>query len=722
MRELFQITSKNRRPLIILVATLAVINLVYYLCFSSVDLVNGPALYSGVGVWKFATDNARYYVVDEAFVATSNELRRIAKFSEDVPISKEELTSALTSKLEKDGGEFLKQIYQEVSDKYSDEYKTILMADLKKQMTKDYTYLFYQTLQKSYTLLAELKARYLESHEEELKKVLVGEFLKNGEDTKNAIEEGKKLGFDREAYFRYLFGDVLVKYGPKLAMLQDSEIGEPINGNSFREVIGSFYTKKWLTKNRVKLNDLQMEEIQTNHDHVVRELRSVPQPPAELYNGDGIAISANGIHLPGALMLAGQLRQVGSQLPIEIILDTENDYHKQACEEVAPKLDAKCVVTERVLGKSTFDLLGKDPFQLKAVSLLMSSFDNTIALDADNFVLKNVDFLLSSKPYMETRFILWPDVWHKGTSPLYYDIARFTIGEPVKRQGLENSQPFNEYITKDIDKEIYFHDLDGTPPGRGVESGQLVFSKKEHFRSLALAAYYNIHREFYYPLLYQGVHGSGDRETFVPALHVMNEPYYLCEYQVEFMGVWRPRPTEPEEKYFDETTLIQRDPQESKEFFAKWRSWLRSQSLDQRLYMFQENDYTKELYTRFASENKDLATPSALFLHVHMPKMNPLYNELSAKNKYDYKGRYLRKIGEYNEAVGDSDYELRIHTLSQWLVCEELTDTSFWNRYEVDRSKLCEKITKYVKILKEDTNDASAAELKKLDGKTDITN
>lgn len=723
MRDLLvYVSGKNRRTLFIVLATFALLNLIYILGFSSVALVNGPSLTAGIGIWKFGTDQARYYVVDEEFVQINPSLRKIAKFSEDVPMGKAELTLALIEKLEKNGGELLKQIHKDVSDKYTEEYKTILRTDLEKQMQQDYTYLFYQTLQKSYTLLGELKARYLELHEAEIKQAIVYDYLKDTTDKelKAKFNEETVLKFDRQKYFKHVFDDILVKRSPRITKLTLAEVGRPINGNSFHEIIEPTYSKKWLMRKRVTLRDDQFEELQTTHDHVVRELRLIPRPPEELYSGEGIAISANGLHLPGALMLAAQLRQVGSELPIEIVLDTEKDYNRKACEEIAPKLLAKCVVTERVLGLATFEVLGKNPFQLKAVALLMSSFDHTIALDADNFVTKNVDYLLTSKPYLETSFILWPDIWHKGTSPLYYDIARYNIGEVVKRQGIDNTRQFSDYAGADHDKEIYFHDLDGTPSGRGVESGQLVFSKREHFRSLALATYYNIHKDFYYPLIYQGVHGSGDRETFVPALHVMNEPYYLCEFEVQFLGIDRPVHDKPGETFFDESTLVQRDPQESQTYARKWRTWLRSQGKDLRLYMFQRNEFTRDLVKRFKEETPESEDPSTIFLHVHMPKMNPLYNEVSTKDRYDYSSRYIRKIGDQDHRIGKADYELRIHALSQWLVCEEFTDEAFWNSYEVDRKGLCEKITDLVKSLKKDSNDLAAAELKVFDGKKHI--
>ena len=86
-------------------------------------------------------------------------------------------------------------------------------------------------------------------------------------------------------------------------------------------------------------------------------------------------------------------------------------------------------------------------------------------------------------------------------------------------------------------------------------------------KSLLLALYYNINgKDFYIDLLYQGAYGEGDRETIVPALHVMNERYSLTNHKVHILGY------DALMEIF-ETTLGQTDPRDGFEFYQDWRKF-----------------------------------------------------------------------------------------------------------------------------------------------------
>lgn len=69
-------------------------------------------------------------------------------------------------------------------------------------------------------------------------------------------------------------------------------------------------------------------------------------------------------------------------------MDTPDEYDKQICEDLLPnKLNGKCVVIQNILGKEVFDMVSAK-FARKILGLIVSSFDHTIALDADNFPLE----------------------------------------------------------------------------------------------------------------------------------------------------------------------------------------------------------------------------------------------------------------------------------------------------------------------------------------------
>lgn len=669
-----KLLAQRRRAIFIFVGLFTLINVIYF-SFS-------PHFKPRVFAFN-ASKISRYYIVDADWADQNIPTDNLRN---DSIVSEKLLIAELADRIEQEGDQRLKnEAFQQALSHLSGKYKQEVEEKFKEELRHSATHDLFHSQEISYSLLRQLRAEYLEKHADKV----------------------KLPKFDKQKYWNDVF-KILLQNSPKIAKFSMESLGTKIGGNMFREVRKPAYSKNFLTRGKVRLSDVQFQELQATHDRVVELLRQLELPGPELYQGSGIVISSNSVHLMGALMLTVHLRQLGSELPVEVVLDSRKDYNKRICEGVLPKFDGKCVVTEDVLGQGLYSLLGEGNFQRKSVSFLVSSFDNVIALDADNLPIKDVDTLLTSKAFMDTKFILWPDAWHKGTSPLYYEIARFEIGEPVKRQGFENDKPFTEYLALNKDLDIMFHDLEGTPPGKSVESGQLVFSKVQHFRSLLLSTYYNLNKAFYYPLLYQGVFGSGDRETFVPALHVMNEPYYLNEVPLSMAGVRKAKPHRPAETYLDESTLIQFDPLDSQAFAVQWRRWLQQNNLDARLYAFQEGDYTENLLKKFFEENKLAAKPLAFFLHVHNPKLNPIYNEKTQKTPYDYKTRYIREIGKYNDVMGETDWELRAHSIFRWLVCDEVKDEDYYKKLGIPRNDLCGKIEEYVNRLKADSNDQQA--------------
>lgn len=650
-----------------------IVNVVYFSGYKSEG-----EWYSEVTRFVDQLGTASYYVVESKW-AKEKLGKEILESAPATPVDLKEVVAEIAALLRNDGGEGLyANATAVVTSEYAEQVRQQFVEEARKNATRE----FLHTLDSSYAFLENVRKEYLQDHVKEVDSV-------------------------RGNFLRGVLDEVVFSNAPRLLKLTRRQKGTAIGGNMFREVGRPTYSREFLTHRRVLLSQEQVEELQRTHDGVVQKLMEL-LPLHLVYRGSGIVISANSVHLIGAMMLVVHLRQLRSELPIEVVLDSRNDYNVHACEEFLPRYNASCVVTEDVLGAETYSMLGDGGFLRKSVALLVSSFDQVIALDADNLPTRGVDFLLTSSPFLRTRFILWPDAWHKGTSPLYYDIARFRVGEIVRRHGWPNDGAFADYISHDQDKETMFHDRAGLPSGISVESGQLVVSKRHHLRSLLLAVYYNANSDFYYPLLYQGVFGSGDRETFVPALHVMNEPYYLVDVPLSMVGVQRSRVNNPQERYLDELTLVQYDPVDSDNFAFVWSQWLRGRGLDSRLYAFQDNSYSQGLLSEFWRENPNLQPPRPLFLHVHDPKLNPVYNEVSPKDSYDYRSRYIRLVGEFDQVIGSQDWELRLHSIFRWLVCDAFADSAYYSAFDLLRKDLCKKILDYVDVLRKDTNDPNA--------------
>lgn len=659
------------------------------------------------------TNSTRSYSFDNYYIVRRRNVKDVSSAGV-IQVDDDGFVSHLTDQIKQElllNDAFLAMVKQNVTDRYAEEFK----SDLQKEIDSQYTRELFGLRQKDLGLFEDLKVKFARDHKQEIIDYVVHDVLTDllrDDTTKLAETFSSKLSPSetRGKYYRDIIENILLANGPKSKGFASYDHGIDVPGNQFREVTQLVFSREYLTNHRTKFKEGVFDDLQQSHDAVVKALRNLSPPPKSVVNGDGIVINGGGAYLSGALIVIGQIRETGSKLPIELILNSDLEYDTQICDQLLPSLGGKCLVIERELGKEFVQSLKLEKFQLKVMGLLISSFDNIIALDADSLPIKNVDSLLASDVYLTNKFLLWPDLWHKGTAPKYYEIARFPIGEPVRRNGISNDASFAEYIVRNKDTEIMFHDLDGVPPAMGVESGELVFSKHDHFRSFLLSLYYNIFgKTYYYPMLYQGTFGLGDRETFIPALHVFNEPYYLVRYDLWFAGYGGEK--------LEETTIVQHDPQQAVEFFVDWGRWLSEKGMDTRLAPFQDNDYTRKLFEEFkttmSTPEKPYKLPDVYFLHVHRPKIDPLANTSPDEDihKDIFSRRNLGEPGKYASQFGKTDWELKFHSISQWLVCDGITSDDFWKQAKVSKQSTCRAVSKYVDFLKSDSQDLQASEL-----------
>ena len=223
----------------------------------------------------------------------------------------------------------------------------------------------------------------------------------------------------------------------------------------------------------------------------------------EIFSGTGIVTIGGGPNFPSVVTSIRMTRKVSS-LPIQVFLLTGDEYESEICKHVLPSLNAQCIILSHYFTKDT-PIKPKYP-QLKALAILLSSFETILYLDSDCFPVVDPAEILSSEPFTSTGLITWPDYWIATEDPTFYTIA-----------GL-SSFPSNM-------------------PGRSTESGSLLVSKKLHLSSLLLACYYNIYGpSHYYPLLLQGALGDGDKETFLAAAVVLGLPHYRVKEHVGTMG------------------------------------------------------------------------------------------------------------------------------------------------------------------------------------------
>jgi alpha 1,2-mannosyltransferase len=256
-----------------------------------------------------------------------------------------------------------------------------------------------------------------------------------------------------------------------------------------------------------ELVHIDYEDVQSMRRIHQQLVESLPEYPA-LFFGKGIVMVGGGKFLRIALHSLRMLRRSGTTLPVELWMSDENEYSEEFCAEVST-LNVRCRIVAEYLGEEVVE-----SYQLKSFAIFLSSFEEVLFLDADNFPITSVDEVFTAS----TGVTIWPDYWASTTSPLLFDI----VDSP----------------------QTFF---------RTCETGQLLWNKRTHFRALELALYYNFYGpNYFYPLLTLGSAGQGDKETFLIACQVTNQTYTFIDPSVQTLGYHADE--------FHGTGMIQADP------------------------------------------------------------------------------------------------------------------------------------------------------------------
>lgn len=247
--------------------------------------------------------------------------------------------------------------------------------------------------------------------------------------------------------------------------------------------------------------------MQAAHDGFLHAIYSLKLDRAYAPGTTGIVSSAGGTYLPTFLVSLLLLRRTGSTLPLELFMKDRTEYEPSICETILPPLGAKCLVLSDILaGQDNLQSMEKiEGFQIKSFAMLFSSFEKFLWLDADCVPLYDPAVILNSEPFESTGLVTWPDFWANSAAPVYFNISR---------------QPEPLSTTR-----------------QATEAGILIVSKKTHFSTLMLAAYYNYYGpDYYYILLDQGAPGAGDKDTFLHAAAALNKTFYSVSEKVVDVG------------------------------------------------------------------------------------------------------------------------------------------------------------------------------------------
>lgn len=277
------------------------------------------------------------------------------------------------------------------------------------------------------------------------------------------------------------------------------------------------------TLNVTSRQTLALKKAHAGFVQAIRNNRGLPaslaSPPETATATQGIVTVAGGSYFPPLLVSLRLLRRTGTTLPVEVFLP-KADLEHDLCTHVLPSLGATCRTFSRLDGRIS-------RYQLKVFAVLLSSFADVLWLDADNFPLSDAAPLFRSAPFRSVGLITWPDLWRTSVSPAYYDIAG-REPTPVSARA-------------------------------STEAGQLLVSKRRHWATLLLAAYYNYYGpEYYYPLLCQARAGAGDKETFLPAAETVGLPFYDVKAPARGLGHFRNKTDRGDGLY--RFALVQADP------------------------------------------------------------------------------------------------------------------------------------------------------------------
>ncbi|EGW34206.1 uncharacterized protein SPAPADRAFT_70356 [Spathaspora passalidarum NRRL Y-27907] len=443
----------------------------------------------------------------------------------------------------------------------------------------------------------------------------------------------------------------------------------------------------------LQLTTQELADMKKSHQYVVDNLPG--KAPNQLYHGNGIVYVGGGQFNWLTLLSIKTLRSIGCTLPIEVFIPKVDEFELELCGKVLPTMNARCIYMRNHL-VSPLDKTGNNyaskfnfkGYQYKAMAILLSSFENVLLLDSDNIPVHVPDNLFTEEPFTSKGLIVWPDFWKRATSPHYYEIVGSEISETELLPKYDESIGFYRSRPQEITganlNDIPLHERKGAIPDPSSESGQLMISKRTHFKPLLLALYYNLYGPtHFYPLFSQGSDGEGDKETFLAATVTLRHPYYQVSKFLNALGHFQ-------NGDFVGCGMGQYDPVEDY-YTGELRKEL-SKITDQKVLAT-----VKEKNNRFLTSG-----PRMLFVHANFPKLNPWKLRIERKI-YNSNGERIRLYGTGMKRITGYDFEwVQWNNMKQLLCVNNFKLEAF---KDVNKEDLCREITQQLNYLKDTIKD-----------------
>ncbi|KAF3400883.1 Alpha-1,2-mannosyltransferase MNN21 [Talaromyces pinophilus] len=301
----------------------------------------------------------------------------------------------------------------------------------------------------------------------------------------------------RQLAFWTSFREILDRHAPNCPSIVLDGSAQPVTFNAL---------EAGPRPDMVVLPDEHLEAMKSAHAEFVEEIHtSKIIKPIHTPGSRGLVSMAGGPYFPLFMAQLRMLRRNNSTMPVEVFLRDSSEYEDHLCKKVLPQYNAKCVVLSELLGSTKHKGVEIEHYQFRTFAVLFSSFEEVVWMDADCFSLYRVEDLLESEPFTSTGLVTWPDFSASTTSQLFYQISQQEIPPMTLRAA--------------------------------TKTGVFLISKKTHFLTLLLAAYYNYHGpSHYFSLLLQGAPGQGDKEAFIQAASALKEPVYPVSERVSALG------------------------------------------------------------------------------------------------------------------------------------------------------------------------------------------
>ena len=211
--------------------------------------------------------------------------------------------------------------------------------------------------------------------------------------------------------------------------------------------------------------------------------------PDDKYYGKGIVICVSELknHHKLAICLIKNLRYLNCNIPIEIFY-SHGELSKNTIKSFHMEKNVKCIDISSIIPE--FDFKG---YQIKPYSILLSSFEDVILLDADSIVFQNLSKLFSDPNYIKYGNLFWLDQQNKKI----------------------HSFDTQNFILNNIDTQFNYLNY------KEQCSSLVVINKKKKWFSLLGICGLNYNHKNTYKYLF------GDKDTFWLGCKLFNQKYYI---------------------------------------------------------------------------------------------------------------------------------------------------------------------------------------------------